>query len=151
VRNLMAAYGLEKQAGEAKSGNGGKAGQAGRGQGNGPRGNGMQNKGPQKGARAATARVVTVVATTATVATTVAATRAVSPRAASPIRCRPHWASLTPATSAAAIVRSAVAIRSELHAGRPAGHESPSRRSLMFFLARRQCCGGQGLPQVSGA
>ncbi|MBW9336496.1 rRNA pseudouridine synthase [Herbaspirillum sp. RU 5E] len=49
VRNLMAACGLEKQAGEAKSGNGGNAGQAGRGQGNGPRGNGMQNKGPQKG------------------------------------------------------------------------------------------------------
>ena len=43
VRNLMAACGLEKQAGEAKSGNGGKP------QGNAPRGNAMQNKGPQKG------------------------------------------------------------------------------------------------------
>lgn len=49
VRNLMAACGLEKQAGEAKSGNGGNAGHAGRGQNNGPRGNAMQNKGPQKG------------------------------------------------------------------------------------------------------
>ena len=43
VRNLMAACGLEKQAGEAKSANGGKS------QGNAPRGNAMQNKGPQKG------------------------------------------------------------------------------------------------------
>lgn len=50
VRNLMAACGLEKQAGEAKSGNGGHAGKGqGNGNGNGPRGNAMQNKGPQKG------------------------------------------------------------------------------------------------------
>jgi len=49
VRNLMAACGLEKQAGEAKSGNSGNAGHAGRTQNNGPRGNAMQNKGPQKG------------------------------------------------------------------------------------------------------
>lgn len=49
VRNLMAACGLEKQAGEAKSGNQGNGGHAGKSQNNGPRGNGMQNKGPQKG------------------------------------------------------------------------------------------------------
>jgi len=52
VRNLMAACGLEKQAGEGKSGNGSHAGKAqgqAQGNGNGPRGNGMQNKGPQKG------------------------------------------------------------------------------------------------------
>ncbi|BEV16915.1 rRNA pseudouridine synthase [Herbaspirillum sp. DW155] len=49
VRNLMAACGLEKQAGEAKSGSHGNGGHAGKSQNNGPRGNGMQNKGPQKG------------------------------------------------------------------------------------------------------